>query len=92
MQVCACGALVAILIQEGGLDAMDCERAPDAGPASLIGVRRVSEVALSGFLTVDQLSLQALQIFQVASRLLLPTAAPAFAPGTCRWRCRVLLL
>lgn len=64
--MCACGALVAILLQDGLLEGTGPVPRQDFGAhLSLVRVRKVSEVALSGYLTVDQLSLQALQIFQV---------------------------
>ena len=65
-QVCATGALVAILLKEGLLApftvGMVGENAQHGG---LLSIQGLSELALDGFLVVDQVSLRALQIFQV---------------------------
>lgn len=61
-QVCAAGALLAIMHREGFLSpsqATDCGEIP-AG----VFVEGLSEITLDGFLTVDSASMRALQIFQ----------------------------
>nr|AKI32383.1 DNA mismatch repair protein MSH5 [Watanabea reniformis] len=68
-QVCAAGALVAILLKEGILAAhtpsssLDDTEQPATG-GQLLGLEGLSEIALEGLLLVDQVSLRALQIFQ----------------------------
>lgn len=69
MQVCAIGALVAIMVKEGSL-ANDCSQEDNNGlPSASSPVQKISEVALDGFLTIDQRSLRALHIFQVLPSL-----------------------
>ena len=66
MQVCAAGALIAILIKEGILaltPGLDTESSGD-----LLAIHSISELSLDGFLTVDPGSFQALQIFQVLNQ------------------------
>ena len=61
-QVCAAGALLAIMHREGHLSAGPTEDPVDM-PAAL-SLEGLSEVSLNGFLTVDSASMHALQIFQ----------------------------
>lgn len=59
-QVCAAGALLAILYQDGHLLSPRQEQCTSAA----LYVDEISEVSLDGFLTVDAASMHALQIFQ----------------------------
>ena len=61
-QVCAAGALLAILHREGHLSPTQTEQSQDM-PAAMF-VEGLSEITVDGFLTVDSASMLALQIFQ----------------------------
>lgn len=61
-QVCAAGALLAILHREGHLSQAQAEDSDDM-PAAMF-LEGLSEISLDGFLTVDSASMLALQIFQ----------------------------
>lgn len=61
-QVCAAGALLAILHREGHLSSRQAEDSGDMPAAMLL--EGLSEISLDGFLTVDFASMLALQIFQ----------------------------
>lgn len=61
-QVCAAGALLAILHREGHLSPGQVEKPGDM-PAALF-LEGLSEISIDGFLTVDSASMLALQIFQ----------------------------
>ena len=60
-QVCAAGALLAILHQAGHLTP---HRSEQGTTCAALYVEEVSEVSVDGFLTVDAASMHALQIFQ----------------------------
>lgn len=53
---------MAIMIKEGLLQSSS---GTEAGDSSHISIRKISEISLEGFLTIDQRSFRALQIFQV---------------------------
>ena len=65
LQVCACGALVAILLKEGSFVASRVQQQAETVGSGLMRVDNLSEISLDGFLLVDQTSLKALHIFQV---------------------------
>lgn len=69
VQVCACGALVEILLKEGFFTASRVVHQSRGAGRTLLMVDALSEIALDGFLLVDQLSLNALRIFQVQAQL-----------------------
>ena len=60
-QLCAAGALLAILFQEGRLPSVSQK---DVSTTAALYVEEISEISLDGFLTVDAASTHALQIFQ----------------------------
>lgn len=63
MQVCAAGALIAILIKEGMLTLSSSTCTDDF--SEVLYLQNLSEMSLEGFLYVDQASFHALQIFHV---------------------------
>ncbi len=62
-QMCAAGALLAILHREGHLSSPVQTEDSDDMPAAMF-LEGLSEISLDGFLTVDSASMLALQIFQ----------------------------
>ena len=62
--MCAAGALVEILTKEGLLAFSSSGWAE--GSQEILKIRSLAEVSLEGFLTVDQASYSALQIFHVS--------------------------
>ena len=89
-QVCAAGALLAVLAREGRLAttgsgatataaAAAAGVAEAGGPAPLLCVASVREVSLGGHLAVDPASLAALQVFQEEAH-----PAAALGIGACR--------
>jgi hypothetical protein len=86
-QVCAAGALLAILAREGRLAPSgggDVGADEDAGGGAAIELAAVQEVSLDGYLLVDPGSMAALQIFQEEQH---PAAAMGIGGRSEGWRC-----